>query len=506
MTKLVCARRFSTAEKRLEKFHKLSATELAPIPDDGAIADHIKSCILTEQEGNPICLPNMSDSLTSEMAGNAFAYSAERDCCSLEKEWPLGPTSSIGPVWPFIFVSSDYESAPPAQGGRYLICAVVALFHNQPRMHALELPELTAAFGVLEHLMDFLPPPGAVSPSAVVVSRVQYLLKSALPFGSPVEMSVDVLNQLESTSMAINDAAILEQTPAMSAQRLPGWKPFPLYHTNLNACLKLRVIELVSFEVMNGDLRRLSVSGRIFCDTDLPGSPEVIIPVDAPTRPSVSLHDCAKFATDSPRDERIKISCIPLSHAFELCSFSLSQSSLFPLDLSFRLFQISPQHFKFSLTAKLRIQFSQFSVLFSVNDRLRISQLPSLQQSARTKTDVTNQTHVLWTFKNPGTFSADGESIDGVIETDRPLAAGEEISRSAAIQFRIADNYFSRLKIDKESISVFPTVSKAYASASYETVSSGGCSLLNSATDNAPPALIDFTDCIDLPQEAYHLD
>ena len=488
-----------TVEKRLRDFHSSNGTCLDPIPDDTEVSERFVSEILKEPEGKPITLANISPSLASELEGPVFSYDPDEDLRSPEKEWPFGPTSSLGTVWPFIFVSSDYQDPGQSRSGRYFVCGVVAMFHAEPRKHALELPELTAAFGVLEDLLGFLPPGSSTSP--LVASKFQFMLKSALPFGAPVETSAEVLSKIETTAMTVNDAMILDRTSAMSAQRLPAWKPFPLFHTNPHTLLKLHIVESVSFEVMNGELRLLTVVGRVFCDTDLPGSPEVVIPIDAALKPTAVLHDCAKFASDSS-SERLKISCVPLSTPFELLSFSLPQTHPFPLDLSFRLFQISPQQFKFTLSAKLRIQFSQFSIVFCVNEGIKISNLPHLQQSTRTKAEVVNNSHIAWIFRNPSTFSPDGETLDGVVETDRPLAAGEEIAGSALVQFRIADAYFSKLRVVKESVSIFPSASKTQVTVSNETVSAGGCFVLNSATDVPSQTAVDLNDCVDLPQAA----
>jgi hypothetical protein len=501
--KLIARRTFPTVEKRAKASYLLHGRELPMVPSDEAILHHFSTCILSKRRGGDIRIDHLSGSLSSEISGRVFACEPEDQASFHEKEWPLGPTLKISDSWPFIFVTNDGTYEELSDNGRLVICGLVLVGPDIEKAPLMRLPELTAAFGVLKEISKFFPPSTNTIPSEASISRFHFLVKTALPFGAPFITDLDTLNLIDQNNISSNDAQILMHcsTGPGSSVRIPAWKPFPLFSGG-SFQVKINVTESVSFDVLDGEVRHCSVSGTIVCDNDLFGTPEVIIPVHVtPGQQSLVLHDCSKLV-NSVHDDVLKISFVPPNGAFNLCSFSMStplKVAQFPLDLSFRLLQISPTQFKFDISAKLRVLFSHFSVLFCVNKNVPIASIALRATCPKWKADVSHETHVLWTLKNPATYS-DGETIDGVVETTRPLLSTEEISRFAVVSFRISSVYFSKLKILKETISFFPPIPKANVKISYETVSTGGCLILNSAVDNGPSVStpIDLRDCLDL--------
>ena len=501
---MVASRRFITVETRLRSHHSGGNRSHMNLPSDSVVTEWFVSCILRKSRDCKIEMPYLIPSVAHSVDSSAFCDEpdAQRECD--EKEWPLGPTASVDGIWPFIFTSTNSSYEPVSDSPRFFICGVVALFRGPGRERLMNLPEISAAYSVLADLSGFLPSAGATPPSSGVASKFLFLLKSALPFGCPVEMSAEILTELNSSSITTRDSANMNPGPGNRASaRIPAWKPFPIQNgaSTGSLSLKIQTSEAVSFEVLDGDVRFCSVIGRIICETDIPGTPEIVLPVDA--QHALSLHDCAKFvSTLQAHDELSRISFVPPNGAFTLAHLSLTsplKSVQFPLDLSFRLYQVAPTQFRFDLSGKLRVLMTHFSVMFCVTDSLPISNLTGLAVTPKCRIDISNDTHVLWSFKNPHTYS-DGETVSGIIETARPLLVSEELARSAAVSFRIADNYFTKVKFMKENISFFPNIAKASVSLSYETMSAGNCLILNSSLDHGKPsvATVDFNDCFDL--------
>ena len=498
---LVTTKVFPTVEVRLEAENRGRGVQLDKLPSNEEVLSLFSSCILNPKDTKKLEIAIMSGSLSSEIKEVVYREERESERGIVEKDWPLGPVGRLGSIWPFLFASSDGTYEAVSKSPRLFIAGVVGLFGKPGDSTLLNLPEITAGFNVLNDLLQFLPPAGPVPPTAAMVSRFMYLLKTALPFGSPVETSLDILTQLDNISLNQSDIAILSQpTGTRASQRLPSWKPLPLQSNSLSTTLKLHVVESIAFEVMDGDVRSCTVKGRVMCECDIAGAPEIVLPIDVQT--VLALHDCAKLTHTSQTNEDIsRISFVPPNGQFTLATFSLDKPTdpAFPMDLSFSLRQVSPTQFQFSCSAKLRVLFSHLSIVFCVSDQAPIASIADLVVSPRCRVDVTNNCFVVWTFKNPSTYS-DGEMVSGIIETQRPLHAGEQITESAEVVFRISDDYFSKLKFFKENISFFPNVNRVHIQLSQETVSSGGCFILNSAIDagRLDSLPIDFSDCISI--------
>ena len=501
---LVASRRFPTVECRLRQLYRQSGTPFHDIPVNEAVHEKFVSGVLKERSCSGITIETMSPSLKSELAVPVFAFDPPEASVKSEKLWPQGPTCMLGEVWPFIYISSDgsYEETPASVLGRYYICGILGVSPSGiKRPPILEYPEVSAGFGVLESLLEFLP---SAAPNAGWASKFLYQIKTALPFGSPVFMSLDVINDFESSGTA-KDTAILSQSTGQTAgHRIPSWKPFPTFACS--GALKLHVVESVSFEVSNKGVLYSSVSGKLLCESDISGSPEVILVVSSPGKLTFQLHDCAKLLTSSSEDGIRKISLIPLAKPFTVCDFTsvvpLDTCSL-PIEGSFKLFQIAPQQFRFTLFVKLKILFSHVSVTFGVNPVLKILSTTHLTHSTKTKFENSSDSSFVWTFKNPATYNPEGEHIEGLIETERALLPGEVVSRNACINFRAGNCYLSNLAILKDNVSIFPNPGRTNISVSYEMVSSGECHVLNSASKESMPSAetsssVNMTDTVDL--------
>lgn len=502
---LVASRRFPTVESRLRKLYRESGTPFHEIPVNEVVHEKFVSGVIKERSCSGITIETMSPSLQSELDGPVFEFDPPSDSVKSEKLWPQGPTCMLGEVWPFLCISSDgsYEDNSASVPGRYYICGIVGVSPSGlVRRPILEFPEVSAGFGVLESLLEFLP---STAPNAGWASKFLYQIKTALPFGSPVFMSLDVINDFESSGTA-KDTAILSQSAGQSAgHRIPSWKPFPTFACS--GALKLHVVETVSFELSNKGVLYSSVSGKLLCESDISGSPEVILVVSSsPVKLMFQLHDCAKLLISSNEDGIRKISLIPPAKPFTVCDFTnvvpLDTCS-FPIEGSFKLFQISPQQFRFTLFVRLKILFAHLSVTFGVNPVLKILNTAHLTHSAKTKLENASDSSFVWTFKNPATYNPEGEHIEGLIETERALLPGEVVSRNACINFRAGNCYLSNISILKDNVSIFPNPGRTNISVSYEMVSSGECYIVNSASKQSMPSAdtsssVNMADTVDL--------
>lgn len=480
----------------------------AVVPDDSFVYNHFTTCILKERHGEPQKIPLVPNSFNAELKHRAFFYDVIQERDLVEKEWPLGPTSTIGEVWPFIFISTDgdYDDVPDVHIDRFFVCGLVSVHKGSDRKALIDLPEVTAGFGVLRDLAQFLP----ASISSSTASKFQYYLKSAMPFGSPVRTSVEDIHQFHSTTISLSDNVQQSQTNGMSTQRIPSWKPFPIAPNSSSSfqpsTLKLYVSEKVSFEIISGEATSFcSASGSIMCDSDIPGTPEITMPIQLHHGgAALTVHACAKILHESSASEKLsKVSFIPLSNVHPVCMFNYPalRVSQFPIVASYRLFQISPTQFRFNLSVRLKILLTRFHMTFGVAQRCKITALPHTTHSSKTKAEIVHDA-VMWTFKSPTTFNPDGEDIDGIIETDTPPIG--ELEKHARMHFTMTENHFSRIKILKDNIAIFPnTAAKTNINISYE-MSTDECLVANQAAlPNGTQELpVDFTNCIEVVSSA----
>ena len=437
---------------------------------------------------------------------SVYLWNEKRDDLLTEKQWPLGAVSSLGDglVWPFIFISSNgsYEEKVPAYSDRYFLCGVVAVY-ERTRGRLIEYPEITSGYRVLEDLAGFLPSTSISRPHISVAVKFQFYLKSALPFGSPVSTSVDLIEQFHTVSCSATDVALSQTGSQFSSQRIPSWKPFPapvsLGPNATPSHLRIEILEKVSFQIQASGSVTSSIHGTVNCDCDIPGTPEVILPLTyGEAAPVITTHACAKLSV-AESDSAAKLSFIPLSSAFAVCNYHYHRwmGEEFPISAKFLLFQISPTRFKFQLNLKLSIGFNFFALTFQVlRSGPKISALSHLDHSGKTKVELVNADRILWTIKNPTSVSADGESLEGIaeIESLESSQAGE-IAGHAKIQFLLANKNLSAIAVPRNLVSIFPAPLKNTTTVKCETVSSLVCAVTNS-NSKLRPEEVDFSDSV----------
>jgi hypothetical protein len=250
---LLTSRRFVLVERRLEKLHGAS---YSPLPTDEQISSYFASEILREKEEEYIP-PEVPPVFQEDFAHGSFHWDWEHEKC-VEKLWPMGPVCALGNgrIWPVLFL---YKK------GYYLV-TIVALERQVPvdKARVLALPEITAAFAVLQDVCEFLPEDLSIS-DVNGISNVQYHIKAALPFGSPVMMSMNILSRIRA-------GAVADETTV----RVPAWKPF-LYKGKPRLAVSL--VETVSGTIYGKPEHNdeCFISGHVYCCADIPGVPEITV-------------------------------------------------------------------------------------------------------------------------------------------------------------------------------------------------------------------------------------
>ncbi|CAK9010616.1 AP-5 complex subunit mu (Adaptor protein complex AP-5 subunit mu) (Adaptor protein-5 mu-adaptin) (Adaptor-related protein complex 5 subunit mu) (Mu5-adaptin) [Durusdinium trenchii] len=153
---------------------------------------------------------------------------------------------------------------------------------------------VTAAFAVLEDICDFIPANLSISDVAGI-SELQYYIRSALPFGSPVNTNFHLLRMVRHGFPNKEDD---------TSQRSPAWKPY-LYKGKPK--LTLSVVETVNCTLYGKSEYEdeCFIQGTVYCCADIAGVPEVCVPISfQPTAPGgddssqsrseeISVHNCA---------------------------------------------------------------------------------------------------------------------------------------------------------------------------------------------------------------------
>jgi len=476
--------------------------EYHKIPKDEEVLNEFSACINIDPVDPASCPPSVSGSLSKAFEGSMFHWDPIQENLK-EKMWPLGPVTRLneGRVWPFIFISTSGDYSDPPLMDRYLIASVVSVHVRVETIPPplLELPQVTAAFGVLEDMSKFLP---TSSPSLVphISSKFQFYLKSALPFGSPVCTSIDILDQQNSSSATYSDQQYLQNPQiCQSSRRIPAWRPFvginPSIPSNSSAVILLVISEELQFEIPHS---YCTVIGSVDCNAEqVSGTPEIIVPVatSAACNPTITLDNSAKitevFSTNpSSAGERLtKISFIPPIANFSVCNYHyrLPMSELkFPIWGEFSLMQVSQTKFRFRLNLKLKKLFKKFFILFKIIEStdVIIPCLENTELSPRTKIEVTPDGLIRWTLKNPSTFSADnGEFAEGIVDIGQQHPG--DITRHADCHFILSEgaSMGSNFAIDPKQVSIFPNSNKTNVEVDY-IVASQRCTLMNSAVES----------------------
>ncbi|CAD7922160.1 unnamed protein product [Amoebophrya sp. A25] len=399
-----------------------------------------------------------------------------------EKDWPLGPVcglnsqpesethnraagnqhhdyssaSTSNHLWPCVFL---------AKRGFYLLAAVALppshshskngnASSNAGRRLAVDLPEITAAFAVLEDISSFLAPDLSIT-DAGAIAELQYKVKCALPFGSPVNSKSagptgSKNAKTSSTSgkhqrLSFDSLGLAKQGSSASepTQRVPAWKPFVVgdsvsrrkrgeqeqgngatsgcSHNDPHAGsssgsgraggVMLSIVETIHCAMYGAQHEdECFVTGTVYCSaTDLPGFPEVSVPLAFPevsgvstgsTTESSSPSSCSTTLANStssvtsnkgscgdktgaPRitvyncaqlhHERgtTRVSVIPPSTPFVLCRYRFAQLPRAPVRGFYQVKEISPM----DVRLLLRLEFSP-GLFFDKSDNFGASTGP----------------------------------------------------------------------------------------------------------------------------------
>lgn len=488
-------------EMRARQRYMRAGMECPCVPSDKEVLNEFSTCILREPVGSPIDMPGLSDSFREGIPDIPYMWDANVESGSVRRSWPLGPTSGLsgGSVWPYIFMSNTNDYSVHAREDRLWFCAVIAIQDPatvSPTTPLLSFPEITAGYKLLRDLARMLP----ASSTGPQVARFLFFLKMAIPFGSPVVTDISVLEQIQSADFASLDPVVIAQPVNQSCHRVPAWNPVPgqtlSHHQSPSAAITttatITVVEKLSFDF--GPENTSSIAGQIICSSDIPGTPELILPITFPEAPVISVDGSTRMT----EDERglVKLSLVPKSDKFCFSTYrypTFDITDSFPItSASFSLYQISQSRFKFRLDAKLKILFNHFFVKFAVssNPEIRPITIHTVDISPRTRVDISPEEEVVWTFKTPGTYSEHGEFVEGLVEIPQDVVLGEcdSISDSAFCYFGVLGKNCSSLEIDRRNITIFPNSNKYQVNVNYELKSAEKrCFIHNTSSDSKPP-------------------
>lgn len=203
--RLLMSRRFPTVERKMQR---LLGDDYTALPCDEDISMMFVSEILHEREDH--CIPpGIPEPFHEDFEQGSFSWKGAQEKY-LERLWPMGPVCSIndGKIWPLLFLFKR---------GFYLV-TVVALEkkYKVETVRTLDFPQITAAFAVLEDICDFIPAALTISDVAGI-AELQYYIRSAIPFGSPVNTNYQLLRLVR------QGFPNKEEEPG---QRSPAWKPY----------------------------------------------------------------------------------------------------------------------------------------------------------------------------------------------------------------------------------------------------------------------------------------
>ena len=515
---LVTSRRFQSVELRFKRAQEQEGLQYTAMPNDQDVLRDLRENILHEHHGKMENIPSLSKAYSEICERSVFHWSSEQEEV-LEKPWPLGPVSAIhgGSVWPFIFISTSGDYSNPPRSDRFIVAAVIACPGH--RRSLIEMPQITAGFGILEEVSSFLPSSASLQSIPAASARFQFYLKSALPFGSPVTMSPEILEQINTMSVTRADQAYMQNLPNQSSRRLPSWRPLPSSSVEPTASqsgqtssrsVSIKIVEklvchIPPFERVSSTAT-CTVIGAIEFDSDIPGTPELVVPVShSSVSPVITLHESARISEviyDPPKTIE-KISFIPPVTKFAVAKYFytvLTSDQSFPIRADFNLMQISQSRFRFRLALDHKILFQYLFVRFKIfSDSFsgRLPSLPSVECSPRSKIEILETGEIQWSLKNPSTFTAEGEFVEGVADIGADV--GSELSKSAQCFFSLAgqESFGSNFSINPKLVTVFPHVSKSLNMDVAYAVTSQSCTIPNSAVA-CPPCeeFLSLEECI----------
>lgn len=355
--RLLTSRRFPTVERKLQR---LQGDNHVALPCDEDISHLFVSEVLEEQEDHSLP-PDLPEPFHEDFRQGSFSWDPAEES-RMEKLWPMGPMTALmkGKIWPVVFLHKK---------GYYLVAAV-ALMDGKcqaraesgndsaggDRLRALDLPQVTAAFAVLEDICDFIPANLSISDVAGI-SELQYYIRSALPFGSPVNTNFHLLRMVRHGFPNKEDD---------TSQRSPAWKPY-LYKGKSK--LTLSVVETINCTLYGKSEYEdeCFIQGTVYCCADIAGVPEVCVPISFQpgaeenaqesriSFPEISVHNCAHIigGIKSAKEDSLKISCLPPTGPFVLCRYNFRQSPVTPVRGFYQLKELSPVEFRLLLQVQL---------------------------------------------------------------------------------------------------------------------------------------------------------
>jgi len=327
------SRRFPTVERKMQR---LLGDEYVALPCDEDINIMFITEVLHEVEDHyiPTGIP---EPFHEDFQQGSFSWNAAQEAHT-EKQWPMGPVASIskGKIWPLLFLFKK---------GFYLV-TVVALEkkYKVETVRAMELPQITAAFAVLEDICDFIPASLTIADVAGI-AELQYYIRSAIPFGSPVNTNYHLLRMVRQGFPNKEDE---------TTQRSPAWKPY-LYKGK--AKLSLSIVETVNCTLYGKPEYEdeCFISGNVYCCADLPGIPEICVPMSFQNNggppPEISVHNCAHVVggIKATKEDSFKISCTPPTGPFVLCRYRRAASEIVPVRGFYQIKEMSPVEFRLLL-------------------------------------------------------------------------------------------------------------------------------------------------------------
>lgn len=331
--RLLMSRRFPTVERKMQR---LLGEDYFALPCDEDINIMFITEVLHEEEDHYIP-PGIPEPFHEDFQQGSFSWNASQEAHT-EKLWPMGPVASIckGKIWPLLFLFKK---------GFYLV-TVVALEkkYKVETVRALELPQITAAFAVLEDICDFIPANLTIA-DVSGIAELQYYIRSAIPFGSPVNTNYHLLRMVRQGFANKEDE---------TTRRSPAWKPY-LYKGKSK--LSLSIVETVNCTLYGKPEYEdeCFIAGNVYCCADLPGIPEICVPMSfqnsGGSPPEISVHNCAHVVggIKAAKEESFKISCTPPTGPFVLCRYRRSCSAIVPVRGFYQIKEMSPVEFRLLL-------------------------------------------------------------------------------------------------------------------------------------------------------------
>lgn len=328
--RLLMSRKFPTVEKKMQR---LLGEDYVALPSDEDINVMFITEILHEEEDHYIPL-GIPEPFHDDFQQGSFSWNAEQEEYA-EKLWPMGPVCSIcnGRIWPVLFLFKK---------GFYFVTVLALEKKSKPeQVRALEVPQITAAFAVLEDICDFIPASLTISDVAGI-SELQYYIRSAIPFGSPVNTNYHLLRKVRYGFPNKEDE---------TAQRNPAWKPY-LYKGKSK--LTLSIVETVNCTLYGKAeyADECFIAGTVYCCADIIGIPEICVPIsyhnDQGLPPEISVHNCAHVVggIKAAKDDSFKISCTPPTGPFVLCRYRYASSPVVPVRGFYQIKEMSPIEFR----------------------------------------------------------------------------------------------------------------------------------------------------------------